>query len=191
MKPLFVFLLSASVGLGFQTTSGSGELPFVMTWLQGKCIGCKIGGNLESLQFTTRSEAWGVAHRWPPPGSEGIGEFIAVHSKDSGRTWTEIPYTQVHAAPPMVRFVDPEDGWLGWLEVVSGESRMQRTRDGGKSWQDIRLEVDALPDFFDESHWYAVNDGKFLVTDDAGKTWRETPIPHLEFVTQGSFSRVM
>src|SRR5208283_3146968 len=119
MRRLFFLSMTACLSLGYQSAAKPGDLPFTMTWLQGRCVRCQIGGDLEGLQFTTRSEAWGIAHKWPPPGSEGIGDYIAVHSKDGGRNWTEIPYTQVHAAPPMVSFVDPEDGWLGWLEVVS------------------------------------------------------------------------
>ena len=187
MKPLILWSFVIPLSFGFQPAPKPADLPFTLTWLQGKCIGCKIGGDLESIQFTTPSEAWGVSHAWPPPGGQGLGEYIVVHSKDAGRNWTEIPYTQVHAAPPDVSFLDPENGWLSWLEVVRAEFRLQRTRDGGKTWRDVRLGIDAIPEFVDSSHWYAVDERRFMATDDAGETWRAAQVPLLQYVTQMFF----
>jgi photosystem II stability/assembly factor-like uncharacterized protein len=190
MKFLLLFLVGSSLGFG-QTVSKPADLPFSMVWLRGRCGDqglsrsrrCNTAAQLESIQFTTDKEAWGVGHRWPPPKSEGIGDFIAVHSQDGGRTWVEIPYTQAHAASPSISFLNADDGLLSWPVVVTGAMKIQRTRDGGKSWQDVDLGIDAAPGFVDESHWFAIDNRALLATDDAGRTWREMQVPHLTYIT--------
>jgi photosystem II stability/assembly factor-like uncharacterized protein len=70
---------------------------------------------------------------------------------------------------------------VAWGEPL-GDLRLQSTRDGGKSWQDLPASINQLPYAMDETHWYGADKGKFLSTKDGGKTWRETQIPDLGFV---------
>jgi len=182
MKASILAFAAACLFANGQPVRSSTDLPFTMSWSRGACSRCLLDGALEYIQFVTRSEVWGVSHAWPPPGTEGVGDYVAVHSQDGGRTWTEIRYTQTHAAAPSVFFADPENGWLVWLEVhPAGEIKMQRTRDGGRTWQQVSSGIDRFPELRDETHWYAIDGDKFLRTDDGGRTWRETRIPGMQY----------
>jgi len=165
--------------------SGAGT-PFLLTWLEGRCSGCKVATSLGSIQFTTGSEAWAIGDAWPPLGGEGLGEHVVVHTKDGGHTWAELSYTQMHAASPFVSFLDSARGWIGWGSPL-GDLRLMRTRDGGENWQDVPGTFQPGPIFLDDSHWYAADVGKFLRTDDAGRTWHETRLAHLGFVNRMLF----
>lgn len=154
--------------------------------MEGSCLGCKVATSLGYIQFTTGSEAWAIGDGWPPPGGQGLGEHIVVHTKDGGRIWTELSYTQMHAAAPLVSFLDAARGWIGWGSPL-GDFHLTRTRDGGKSWQDVPGELPTGLIFLDDSHWYAADVGKFLRTDNAGHTWRETQLAHLTFVNRVLF----
>jgi len=101
-------------------SSGHGQgksdvsVPFTLAWSQGKCVGCKTAFELGRIQFVSRNEAWAVGFTYGPPRSQGSGDFIVVHTKDAGHTWTELPQTRQHAGgedgPPAFSFVDPARG---------------------------------------------------------------------------------
>jgi len=182
---LIPLILATTMSFGYQPATRRSPLPFVLTWLEGRCVACKTADSLGSLHFTNDSQVWGVGDRWPPPGAEGTGDHIIVHSQDGGRTWTEISYTYMHAVAPSVSFLDTAPGWIAWRAPL-GDLRLQNTRDGGKSWDDVPANID-LPHAIDETHWYAAEQGKFLSTDDGGKTWRETQISQLGFVDNSFF----
>jgi photosystem II stability/assembly factor-like uncharacterized protein len=93
-------------------------------------------------------------------------------------------YTLMHAASPTISFQDATKGWIEWGSVL-GEFRLTHTIDGGHSWQAVPGVFPPGIVFLDDSHWYAVEDGTFLRTDDAGSTWRETQLPR-----RGSISRL-
>jgi len=181
MKFLLLTPLALSMSFGYQVGDPASTPPFVTTWLEGNCLDCKVADSLGTIQFVTDKEVWGVGDRGPQPGAEGTGDHIVLHSQDGGLTWREIAYTYMHAVPPAVSFLDSAHGWIGWREVL-GDFRLQSTSDGGKSWQDLRANIHQFPYPVDITHWYGAIEGKFLSTEDGGRTWGETKIPHLGFV---------
>ena len=165
-------------------------VPFTLNWTKGKCVGCKIADELGRIQFVSRSEAWAVGFGYGPPGSQGSGDFIVVHTKDAGRTWRELRQTYQHAGdedgPPAFSFVDAARGWVAWWNPAD-EPKMIRTRDEGQHWQDVSHEFLQKVFFFDDSHGYGTQVTKFLRTDDGGQHWTETPIPDLRFIDRMFF----
>jgi len=80
-----------------------------------------------------------------------------------------------------VHFIDANRGWalraqtLGSPQVVTPETTVLRTTDGGASWTVVTSVPFALTiiDFVDDIHGWAASDGPgvLLVTDDGGGTW--------------------
>jgi photosystem II stability/assembly factor-like uncharacterized protein len=133
-------LLSMLVGIA-SVACGQGNprgiLPFTLVWTEGKCVGCKTAAELGRIQFTSRSQAWDVGYAYPPPGSNGAGDFVVVHSNDPGHTWRELPQTRQHAGNP--DGLDARRGWIAWWDPA-GEPKMISTRDGGRHWQEVSSE---------------------------------------------------
>jgi len=171
---------------GFEEQSRTSEDPFLLSWVEGRCPGCRFASSLGFVQFAGVREAWGIGDGMPPPGGEGTGEHIVVHSSDGGRTWAELPFTHMHAVSPTVTFLDSLHGWIGWGDPL-GDFRLIHTRDGGRTWQDVPGTFERAPVFLDETHWCWADAGKFVETEDAGATWRETEIPRLGDVNRMFF----
>jgi photosystem II stability/assembly factor-like uncharacterized protein len=161
-------------------------VPFTLSWTEGKCVGCKIGFELGRIQFVSRSEAWAVGDRYPPPGTQGAGDFIVVHTRDAGRTWRELPQTSRHAVPPAFSFLDAARGWIA-SSNPAGLPKMIRTGDGGAHWEQVSQEYLHEVSFFDESRGYGVEVTRFLRTNDSGRSWTKTQIPHLRFINRMIF----
>ncbi len=178
MRQLF-FLTAASLMFPSrgQEVSGAG-VPFVLTWVVGKCPNCMLTWDLASLQATTRSEAWAIGESWPPPGGQGLGERIILRTEDGGRTWAEIRQSQQYATSPRVSFLDSSRGWMAYTRPL-GEQIVLQTQDGGKIWKHASGRFPFFPIFLDASHWVGAQDGHFLQTKDGGRTWSKTSIPHL------------
>jgi photosystem II stability/assembly factor-like uncharacterized protein len=180
---LFVVAGVASAGYGQGKSNPS--VPFILTWGEGKCVGCKTALELGRIQFVNRSEAWAVGYTYGPPGSQGSGDFIVVHTKDAGHTWSELPQTRQHAGgeggPPAFSFVDAARGWVAWWDPAD-EPKMVRTRDGGQHWQDVSHEFLQKLFFFDDSRGYGAEVTKFLRTNDGGRHWTEMQIPDVRFI---------
>lgn len=180
---LFVVVGVASAGHG-QDKSGE-NVPLTLSWSGGKCIDCRTADNLGRIQFLSRSEAWAVGFTYGPPGSQGAGDFIVVHTNDAGHTWRELPQTRQHAGgedgPPAFSFVDAAHGWVAWWDPTN-EPKMIHTRDGGQHWQNVSHELLQKLLFFDDSHGCGAEVTKFLRTDDGGRHWTETQIPHIRFI---------
>ena len=161
------------------------SVPFTLAWSQGKCIGCKTAFELGRIQFVTPNEAWAVGFTYGPPGSEGSGDFIVVHTKDAGHTWTELPQTRQHAGgedgPPAFSFVDAARGWIAWWEP-SDVAKVIDTRDGGQHWQHVSDEPLQKLLFFDNNRGYGAEVTTFLRTNDGGHHWVEIKIPELRFI---------
>lgn len=159
------------------------SLPFTASWTEGKCTVCKSAEYLNGVQFTTRTEAWGIGNDVPP---QGALNYILLHTSDGGRTWREYPRTLQHAAPPSVYFLDPANGWMAYWDRWAGitQTKLARTSDGGKNWRVIsRGSIDSAV-FTDRKQGIGIRLGMFpnaawLHTADGGRTWTELRIPHL------------
>jgi photosystem II stability/assembly factor-like uncharacterized protein len=191
MKPqclLVVVVALASFASG-QTKSGVAA-PFTISWTEGKCIGCKTAFELGRIQFISRREAWAVGYSYPPPGAEGSGDFIVVHTSDAGRTWREVPQTHEHAGdpdgPPAFSFLDAARGWIAWWNPAD-DPKMIRTGDGGQHWQDVSQQPLGTLRFIDDNREYGTSGNKFLRTLDGGHNWMETDIPHLRSIDRMFF----
>jgi photosystem II stability/assembly factor-like uncharacterized protein len=185
-----VFVVAGVASVGYGQGKLTESAPFTLSWIEGKCVGCKIAAGLGRIQFVSRSEAWAVGCSYAPPGSQGAGDFIAIHTKDAGRTWREVPQTGQHAGdadgPPAFSFLDAVRGWIAWWNPAD-EPKMIRTRDGGQHWQDVSQEFLQKVRFFDDSRGYGTEVTKFHRTNDGGRTWTETQIPHVRFIDRMVF----
>jgi photosystem II stability/assembly factor-like uncharacterized protein len=110
-------------------------------------------------------------------------------SADDGNTWSrqelpgaelpfpdEISFNQIQA----VDFVDSTRGW-----IVGASGLMFRTRDGGSSWERLRMgsASDSQPSYIDVKFvsatlgWVTTTDGRFFRTSDGGLNWQEEFLP--------------
>jgi photosystem II stability/assembly factor-like uncharacterized protein len=168
----------------------AGNAPFALTWSEGMCVGCKTAFELGRIQFITRNEAWAVGCNYPPPEAQGSGDFIVVHTKDAGHTWTEVPQTSQHAGdadgPPAFSFLDAARGWIAWWEP-SDEPKVIRTTDSGNHWQELSHQFLQKIRLLDERRGYGAETSKFLRTNDGGRTWAETQMAHIRFIDRMFF----
>jgi len=68
---------------------------------------------------------------------EGQRRGLLLHSPDRGATWEVFELKDVGEFIFQVEFTTPVDGWL--LVAIEQEMILARTRDGGKSWTQVRL----------------------------------------------------
>lgn len=161
--------------------------PFTVSWLQGKCVGCKIAAYLDRFQWVSRSEAWGIGWGSPPPYN-----YVLVHTVDAGKTWRELSDTHQYAGPPTFSFLDPSHGWISCMNVYCAKEtdewgEVRRTSDAGKHWKLITQKAAVLNmAFSDEQHGigqaFDVIDNPVVRTTDGGQTWSKIDIPHLKKV---------
>ena len=113
-----------------------GDLPFTVSWTEGRCVGCQVAENLEGVRFLSRKEAWGIGFGYPP-GPPSAGNYILVHTTDGGRTWKELAQTTQYAGPPSFWFADSTHGWFGCWNVpcAVAETKLFRTSDAGEHWE--------------------------------------------------------
>jgi len=182
--------LAAIASVGYGQGKVAAGAPFTLRWSEGKCVDCKTAAQLGRIQFVSRSEAWAIGYNFGPPGPQGSGDFVVVHTKDAGHSWTEVPQTRQHAGdadgPPAFSFLDAGRGWIAWWNPAE-EPKMIRTRDGGQHWQDVSQEFLQKVSFFDDSRGNGAEVTRFLRTNDGGRTWTETQIPHLRFIDRMVF----
>jgi hypothetical protein len=95
--------------LCYRVSAQESDRPFTVTWVQGRCVGCKVATDLNRVQWVSRSEGWGIGWHFPPPGAQGSGDYVVVHTVDAGRTWRELPDTWQHAVPPAFWFLNASD----------------------------------------------------------------------------------
>ena len=120
---------------------------------------------------------------------------------DGGNSWRVL--SNANLGSSNIFFVDAMSGWAAgseWIEdpLLSRKllyvGKLWHTQDGGKTWHDQPLPktyMDTHADrwdlkdvyFSDARNGWAVGDGVFLHTEDAGTTWKELNI-------RGDFSRV-
>ena len=161
------------------------ELPFEVTWLRGKCVGCKVARDLDRIQWLNRNEAWAVGWSFPPPGAQGAGDYVVVNTIDGGRTWRELSNTWQHAGAPAFWLLSPSIGWVSCFNAYCADDpEVRRTTDGGRHWN-IMTQTAAVLDmaFADERNGIgqAFDVGDPVVrTTDGGRTWSKIDPPHLK-----------
>ena len=178
----------AATGLVLLSITGHGqnqETPkpsFVLTWSEGRCLGCKIAAGLGRVQFVSRKDVWAAG----PKGDLGGGNFIVVHSTDAGRTWREVPQTHEYAGdqdgPPAFWFLDAMRGWVAWRDFTDDEPKMISTRDGGQHWQNVSQQELQRIQMVDDSRGYGTVAGEFYRTNDGGRSWVEIKIPDIAYI---------
>lgn len=99
------------------------------TW-SGQSLG---GLSISSASYLAGGQIWLTAYEI---GGDGRSRTFLLHSPDEGRNWS------VHQpdsfSPEQVQFTDPQTGWMvGW----SNGKAVFRTRDGGKSWEQVWLDL--------------------------------------------------
>ncbi len=166
------------------------EPPFDVTWVRGKCVGCKVAVDLDRIQWLSRDQAWGIGWRFPPPGAEGSGDYVLLQTGDAGRTWRELPDTRQHAGPPAFWFLSVSVGWFSCLNVPCTHEtpgvEVRRTLDGGRHWNIVTQEAAVLQmAFTDERNGIAqaFDVGSQIVrTTAGGQTWSKIDPPRLRKV---------
>ena len=167
------------------------DVPFTLSWTDGKCPECKTAASIAGIQFVSRSEAWAVGFKFPPFGAQGAGDivFVMVHTLDAGHTWNEVPQTHRQIAFyrfPTFSFLDGLRGWIGWSKPNG--SKVIRTHDGGVHLETVSDTALQKIRFFDENNGYGSEGNKFMRTTDGGQSWTETLIPHLRTIDRVLFS---
>jgi photosystem II stability/assembly factor-like uncharacterized protein len=183
-------LLCILVCLAYHAFGQVLDQPFTVTWLRGKCVGCKVATDLDRVQWVSRNEAWGIGWSFPPPGAQGSGDYVVVHTVDAGKTWKELPDTWQHAGPPAFTFLDVSHGWFSCFNLYCTKEtpgvEVRRTTDAGKRWNIITQNTSVLAmAFADERYGIAEAfdiDYPAVRTTDGGQTWSKVEIPHLKKV---------
>src|SRR5580700_1237937 len=91
--------------------AGAPSLPFTLSWTHGTCVDCKTARQLIDVEFVDASEARGIGYV-PPGGETGAGNYSVLHTRDGGRTWSELPGSLQHNDPPSVSFSSQREGWV-------------------------------------------------------------------------------
>lgn len=148
------------------------------------------------LAFIDAERGWALVSNGAAAGSQSV---TLSRTTDGGVTWTSI----AHAGPgegsaiPFggskygLTFLDQRKGWLAWEKPVPGKLSLLRTTDGGLSWQEQAVPVDAAyhelflhayqPFFLDKEIGYlpvsvitGFEESRFLLyrTEDGGDSWQ-------------------
>ena len=137
---LIGFVLALAVECASPAVSRAADapsLPFTLSWTHGICSGCQTAKNLGDVQFVSSDEAWGIGY--VAPGETGTGDYSILHTRDGGKTWTELPSSYQHNDPPRLSFSSQRRGWVMIADVVAAEQRLLQTSDGGAHWSRLPL----------------------------------------------------
>lgn len=180
-------LLATFLG-GFASTARgqAATAPFQLSWVAGSCGNCEIVRNIGEMQLTGERAIWAVGYSFPTQG-EGAGDYSVIHSSDSGRNWTEVARSRMHATEPSLSFLDSRTGWMSGMSV-DASAWVLRTKDAGSHWTKISDHfiqnmhfIDPLVGVGDEF------DGQmdlFAKTTDGGRTWTTLRIAGVKFISK-------
>ena len=125
----------------------------------------------------------------------------APAAKSLGSTPTPGPAVELATTTPLpsdriaaTSFIDADRGWAGREVADGGGSLVQRTTDGGRTWEVVYADGAGFPlqdtCFTDALHDWAVSSsgtlvGSIIATTDGGRTWAEQggagPLESVEF----------
>ena len=171
---------------GYGQDQETAKSPFVLTWREGRCLGCKVAAGLGRVQFVSRKDIWAVGSK----GELNGVATIVVHSTDAGRTWRELPQTNQHSDPDgqlAFSFLDARRGWISRRNPTDDEPTMISTSDGGQHWQRVSQQFLQSMQFIDDSHGYGTVAEEFFRSNDGGRSWVETKIPDIRFIDRMVF----
>jgi photosystem II stability/assembly factor-like uncharacterized protein len=82
------------------------------------------------------TEVWAQGYV-PPGGDVGVGDYAVLHSRNGGKTWSELPWTYAHNEPSPYSFVDAKTGIIARFDLPEDMTTLMRTRDAGAHWAPI------------------------------------------------------
>jgi photosystem II stability/assembly factor-like uncharacterized protein len=176
-------LLLAFGGLAAAGTPAPRALPFTLTWVKGTCGNCKIAKDVAEVQFVAPDEAWAIGVM--SPGKTGMADFSVLHSRDGGKTWTEMAEPPLHSLPPVISFSSQAEGWLKIMDFGVGETRLLWTRDGGLHWRRLPMRDPSLQTVqylgggigFGVAYDTHAKEGYLVGTRDFGVHWNKSLLP--------------
>jgi hypothetical protein len=127
------FALAVLLAISVLGSTSAVAAPFRIAWVHGTCRNCETARYLVDVPFFSATEAWAIGFN--PPGETGEGDATVMHSRNGGRTWSELHGTYTHNAFPTVSFAGPLDGWLMHFDLSAAEERLTETHDGGRHWR--------------------------------------------------------
>jgi photosystem II stability/assembly factor-like uncharacterized protein len=173
-------LFSVATAANTQTATA----PFELSWSSGSCRNCEIVRNLGEVQFTGKRTVWAVGYYFPTEG-EGAGDNSIIHSSDSGRHWTELVKSRMHASEPSLSFLDSKTGWISGMGL-DASPWVLRTSDAGSHWTKISDHYIQPMHFIDRKIGVGAEfDGTrqlFAKTTDGGRTWTTSSLPGVKFI---------
>jgi photosystem II stability/assembly factor-like uncharacterized protein len=182
-----LFPISFLCALPSTMAAGQSSKPsFEISWTPGSCGNCQIVRLLGEVVLTGTQSIWAIGYYFPTEG-EGAGDYSVVRSIDSGRHWSEIRNSRMHAAEPSVSFLDDKTGWISAMSW-DANGWVVRTSDGGLHWIQISDQYIQNMQFVNAN--VAVgsevdvssNSSLFAKTIDGGRTWTTSVLPGLRSV---------
>jgi len=138
--------------------------------------------NPVTYDFVTPTLGWAVQQLWTP--TTPAGGFSVFKTTDGARHWHSqlvLESSFVGFVPISIQFLDQMHGFIG---VGDPFEQLDRTVDGGATWDSLRLpsgshRVEGVA-FTDTNHGWLLVGGLvplLYATDDAGNNWRRLPDP--------------
>jgi murein DD-endopeptidase MepM/ murein hydrolase activator NlpD/photosystem II stability/assembly factor-like uncharacterized protein len=159
------------------------------SWQDGVVSESRLAGGARyasaQVQFLDADEGFLLGQR-ATSAAFSVGELL--HTRDGGTSWVRLP-----APPAAGRFVFA-DSVRGFLTDAPVSQTLYRTLDGGRTWRELRLGLDAqpgealfaLPRFRTPEHGtlaVTVRGARprllSFITDDGGRRWRSAASVHL------------
>lgn len=165
------------------------RVPYELFWTTGSCRQCQIVHQLGDVSFAGPKTIWAVGYYFPTEG-EGSGDYSIVRSTDSGRHWTEVGRTRMHATEPSFSFVNESTGWVSGMSS-DASTWVLRTQDAGSHWKVVS------DHFIQNMHFISPRvavgdefDGRadlFAKSTDGGRTWKTSAVPDIRFINRVFF----
>lgn len=114
------------------------------------------------------------------------GRNLLLRTTDGGLSWTAVDTTSARST--FIDFVDAQRGWRILVPFVPDEAYVQRTSNGGASWQTVLVTSTyfvpdyGVLDFLNASEgWVAGEQGMVWYTKDGGATWSQATFADYNF----------